>query len=309
MKLTGQGVIWFDGRLVPWSEAQVHVGTHALHYGTSVFEGIRAYPTPRGPAIFQLQAHVRRMVDSCRIVGIPLPLSAARLTEAIVETVRANDFASSYIRPMAFRGYGALGVDPRSSPVTVAVIVIEHGPHFSPEKIENGLELGVSSHRRPAPDTLPTLAKSAANYLNSQLILLEAKSNGFDDGLALDIDGFVSEGSGSNVFLVSGGKLITPSIDCSVLDGITRRTVLALAASLGIEAVERRIPREMLYMADEMFVCGTAAEVTPVRAIDRVVIGSGKRGPVTERLQREYASVVRGERDIRREWLTYVRPM
>jgi branched-chain amino acid aminotransferase len=307
MKLTGQGSIWFDGRLVPWSEAKVHVGTHALHYGSSVFEGIRAYPTSRGPAIFQLDAHVRRMADSCRIVSIPLPLSEAKLTEAIVETVRANDFSSSYIRPMAFRGYGALGVDPRHSPVTVAVIVIEHGPHFSPEKIEKGLELGVSSHRRPAPDTLPTLAKTAANYLNSQLIFLEAKANGFDDGIALDVDGFVSECSGSNVFLVSNGKLTTPSLDCSVLEGITRRSVLTLAADLGIEAVERRVPREMLYMADEVFVCGTAAEVTPVRAIDRIQVGGGKHGPVTERLQREYARVVRGEREDRHEWLTFVR--
>jgi branched-chain amino acid aminotransferase len=307
MKLTGRGVIWLDGALVPWAEAKVHVATHALHYGTSVFEGIRAYPTSRGPAIFRLREHVRRMVASCRIVSIPLPFTAAQLETAIVDTVRANDFSSCYIRPMAFRGYGALGVDPRNSPVTVAVITIEHGPHYSPEKAASGLEVGVSSHRRPAPDTLPTLAKSAANYLNSQLILLEAKAHGYDDGIALDVDGFVSEGSGCNVFFVEDGRLSTPSLDSSVLEGVTRRTVLQLAADLGIEAVERRIPRETLLTADEIFVCGTAAEVMPVRAVDRVEVGDGKRGPITERLQSEYARVVRGEREERVAWLTHVR--
>jgi len=307
MKLSENGVVWFNGELVPWSRATVHVATHALHYATSVFEGIRAYATPRGPAIVQLRAHVRRLANSCKIVGIPLPYAEDRIAAAIVDTVRANGFDSSYIRPLAFRGYGQLGVDPRNCPVDVAVIVIEHGAHFGLEKLARGIDVGVSSYRRPAPDTLPALAKSAANYLNSQLILLEAKANGFDDGLALDVEGLLSEGSGANVFLVSRGVLHTPSLDCSALDGITRGCVLQIAADLELPAVEHRIPRDMLYVADEIFLCGTAAEVMPVRSIDRVVIGAGGLGPVTERIQRAYWGIVRGERDDPHGWLTYVR--
>jgi branched-chain amino acid aminotransferase len=299
-------MVWFDGELVPWSEARIHVATHALHYGGSVFEGLRVYPTPRGPALVKLGAHVRRLVHSCRIVGLPLPYDARALEKAIVDTVRANGLSSAYVRPIVFRGCGQLGVDPRACPVQVAVIVIEHGAHFGADALERGIAVGVSSYRRPAPDTLPALAKSAANYLNSQLILLEAKAAGFDDGLALDVDGFVAEGSGANVFLVQDGVLHTPPLESSILQGVTRGCLLELARELELPVVERRIPRELLATADEAFLCGTAAEVTPIRSIDRLEVGSGSRGPLTERLQREYAARVRGEREDRAGWLTLV---
>jgi branched-chain amino acid aminotransferase len=294
MKLRDTGVIWFNGEIVPWDQARVHVATHALHYATSVFEGLRAYPTARGPAIVRLAAHVRRLIHSCRIVGLPLEYDARRLESAIVETVRANGYASSYVRPIVFRGCGQLGVDPRACPVEVAVIVIEHGAHFGADAMEKGIDVGVSSYRRPAPDTLPGLAKSAANYLNSQLILLEAKASGYDDGLSLDVEGFLAEGSGANVFLVLDGALHTPPLDSSILQGVTRGCVMQIARDLELAVLERRLPRETLYTADEAFLCGTAAEVTPIRSIDRVAVGAGGRGPVTERLQREYAELVRG---------------
>ena len=306
MKLRAVGKIWWNGELVPWEQANVHVATHALHYASSVFEGMRAYATPRGPAVVHLRRHAERLMHSCRIVGIPLPIGLEELEKAIVDTVRVNGYESSYIRPVVFRGYGQLGVDPSACPVQVAVIVIELGTYFAAEKLEKGVNLGVSSYRRPAPDTLPVMAKSAANYLNSQLVLLEAKSNGFDDGLALDIEGFLSEGSGANVFLVQRGALHTPSVDSSILEGITRACVIQIADDLGIEVVRRRIPRESLYISDEIFLCGSAAEVTPVNSVDHKQVGKGGRGPLTERIQREYSDIVHGRKEDRHEWLTLV---
>ncbi|MCC7011102.1 MAG: branched-chain amino acid transaminase [Planctomycetes bacterium] len=306
MKLTGDGVVWWNGALVPWSQAQVHVATHALHYASSVFEGIRSYPTPSGPAVLQLVPHVRRMIDSCRIVNLPLTYDEQQLARAVLDTVRANGHDSSYIRPLAYRGYGQLGVDPSKCPVDVAVIVIEHGAHFGVEALEHGIDMCVSSWRRLAPDTLPALAKSAANYLNSQLVILEAKANGFTDGIALDSAGFVSEGSGANVFLVSRGVLWTPDLGSSVLQGVTRNCVMQLARDAGLEIRETHIPREMLYVADEVFLTGTAAEVTPVRSIDRKPIGAGKRGPITARLQREFGDIVHGAKPDRHGWMTPV---
>lgn len=306
MKLTGQGVVWWNGTLVPWSQANVHVATHALHYASSVFEGIRSYPTPKGPAVFQLGPHVRRMLDSCRIVNLPLAYDEAQLSKAILDTVRANGHASSYIRPLAFRGYGQLGVDPTHCPVDVAVITIEHGAHFGADALENGIDMCVSSWRRLAPDTLPALAKSAANYLNSQLVILEARANGFTDGLALDAAGFVSEGSGANVFLAVRGELLTPDLGSSVLQGVTRACVMQLARDAGLEVKETHIPRELLYVADEIFITGTAAEITPVRSVDRKPIGSGRRGPITARLQSEFQSLSRGSQPDRHGWLTHL---
>ncbi len=306
MKLPSNGQVWCNGALVPWAQAQVHVATHALHYATSVFEGIRGYATPRGAAIVQLDPHVQRLLDSCRICELPLRWGAAEIRSAILDTVRANGFGSCYIRPLVYRGCGALGVDPTNSPVEMSVIVIEHGAHFGAEAYERGIAMGVSSWRRLAPDTLPSMAKASANYLNSMHILLEARGNGYDDGIALDHEGYVSEGSGANLFLVAKGRIFTPSIGSSILEGITRACVTRLAREAGLEVTETRIPREMLYLASEVFVTGTAAEITPVRAIDRKAVGDGRRGPITERLQRAYLQIVRGEVEDRHGWLTLV---
>lgn len=306
MKLPKDGQIWFNGSLRRWADAQVHVAAHALHYATSVFEGIRAYAQPKGSAIVHLDGHVRRLMDSCRISQMPLEYSAEQVREAILQTVRANGFGSCYIRPLVFRGCGTLGVDPRASPVEFCVIAIEHGAHFGSEALERGIAMGVSSWRRMAPDTLPAMAKAAANYLNSTQILLEAKANGFDDGVALDQQGFISEGSGANLFLVIDGELFTPSLASSILRGLTRQSVLQLATELGLRIHDDRLPREMLLMADEVFIVGTAAEVTPVREIDRKPIGAGRRGPVTEKLQRAYLEIVRGQKPDRFGWLTPV---
>jgi branched-chain amino acid aminotransferase len=305
MKLTGKGSIWFNGVLVPWEKAQVHVATHALHYGSSVFEGLRGYPTADGgSAVLQLRPHMHRMVQSCKIVNLPLRWTEDELCDAVLATVRANGYGSCYIRPLAYRAYGQLGVDPSHCPVDLAVIVIEHGAHFGAEAAERGIEMGTSSWRRMAPDTLPAMAKSAANYLNSQLVILEARANGLTDGIALDAQGHVSEGSGANVFVVERGVLLTPNLGSSILQGITRGCVIQLARDAGIEVREVTMPRELLYCAEELFICGTAAEITPVRAIDRKPVGDGTRGPITARLQAEFRALVSGAKPDRHGWLT-----
>lgn len=306
MQLPGTGSIWFNGELVPWAEARVHVLTHALHYGSSVFEGIRAYATPRGPAIVGLHEHVVRLLQSCKIVELPLRFSAVELVQAIRAVVHENGHDSCYIRPLVYRGYAVLGVDPTHCPVDVAIATWPHGAHFGVEARRDGIDVGVSSFRRMAPDTHPAMAKSAANYLNSQLVLLEARRHGYHDGLALDVDGFLSEGSGANLFVVVGGALHTPPLASSILGGITRRFVIQLARSAGVEVREERLPREMLYVADEAFLTGTAAEVTPVRSFDRRPVGSGKPGPITRQLQREYLDVVQGTAPDRFGWMTLV---
>jgi branched-chain amino acid aminotransferase len=299
-------VIWFNGQFVAWADAKVHVATHALHYATSVFEGLRAYPTPRGPAVVRLDTHVERLFDSCRIVELPLRWSAGEMRAAILETVRRNGYASSYIRPLVYRGYGQLGVDPSHCPVEAAVIVIEHGAHFGAGALEQGIEVGVSSWRRMAPGTLPALAKSSANYLNSQLVFLEARAHGYTDGLTLDHEGLVAEASGANLFVVHKGVLRTPSLASSILSGVTRGCVMQIARDFGLEVREERFPREVLYTADEVFLTGTAAEIMPVRAIDRRKIGSGTRGPITHKLQAEYQSITRGASPDRHGWLTLI---
>ena len=304
MKLPGKGFIWWNGKLVPWEQAQVHVATHALHYGSSVFEGLRGYPAHGCvSAVMQLRPHMRRMLQSCRIVNLPLRWSEDELCEAVLATVRANGYASCYIRPLALRGYGQLGVDPTHCPVDMTVIVIEHGAHFGAEAAEKGIDMGTPSWRRMAPDTLPAMAKSAANYLNSQLVILEARANGFADGIALDAQGHVSEGSGANVFAVVDGVLHTPNIGSSILQGITRGCVVQLARDAGLEVREVTMPRELLYCADELFICGTAAEITPVRSLDRKQVGAGARGPVTTHLQAEFRALVTGAKPDRHGWL------
>jgi len=298
--------IWFNGEFVPWDEAKIHVMSHALHYGSSVFEGIRAYHTVNGTAVWLLDGHVKRLFDSAKIYRMEIPYSFEEIKKAILETVRVNGHLSCYIRPIVFRGYGEIGVDPRGCPVDVAIATIEWGRYLGQEAIEQGVDVCISSWRRMAPDTLPALAKCGANYANSQLMKLEALEHGYAEAIALDMAGYVSEGSGENLFIVRNGTLITPPLGFSVLGGLTRGAVLTLAQDLGIPVQEQAIPRELLYIADEVFFTGTAAEITPIRSIDRVPIGAGRRGPITERLQVEFFGITEGEIPDRHGWLTPV---
>lgn len=304
MKLVPSKWIWSNGKLIPWEEATVHVLTHALHYGSAVFEGIRAYETSRGPAIFGLREHVQRLFQSCNIVHLPLRWTPEEVEAAIRMTVRENGHPHCYIRPLVFRGYGALGVHGVDNPVELIIATFPWGVVFSPEALAAGIDVCVSSWRRMAPDTHPAMAKSAGNYVNSQLIVHEARERGFHDGLALDVHGYVAEGSGQNLFLISEGRLLTPPVGASILAGFTRKAVIAMARDLSIPVCEQLISREMLYTADEAFLTGTVAELTPIRSVDRRPIGIGKRGPVTERIQKRFFSLVRGEIADGNQWLT-----
>jgi branched-chain amino acid aminotransferase len=295
--------IWMNGRLVPWDQATVHVLSHVVHYGSCIFEGIRCYKTERGPAVFRLRDHAERLFDGCRIYRMEIPYTRDQIEAAILETIRANRMEACYIRPLVYRGYESLGVDPFPCPIDVAIAVWPWGAYLGKDANEKGVDVMVSSWRREAPDTLPAMAKASANYMNSQLIRMEAAVNGYAEGIALDAYGYVSEGSGENIFLVKRGALYTPPLTASILPGITRATVLDLAADLGVPVNERSIPREMLYTADEVFFCGTAAEVTPIRSIDRVVVGSGARGEVTLRLQSEFKAITSGQKADRHRWL------
>jgi len=277
--------MWRNGEWVRWEDATVHVTAHALHYGSSVFEGIRAYATPDGPAIFCLDAHVRRLFDSCKIARIPMPHTHEDLTRAIVETVDRNRHESCYIRPLAYRGSEVLGVDGRTCPTEVVILTLAWGRYLGAEAIEQGIDVMVSSWRRMAPDTLPAMAKIGGQYIGSQLITMEAKDNGYHEGIALDVTGYLAEGAGENVFLVVDNVIYTPPTSSSILAGITRQCVITLAEALGYEVRQQAIAREMLYIADEMFLTGTAAEITPVRSVDRLPVGEGKRGPVTQQIQ------------------------
>ena len=298
--------VWFDGKLVPWDQATVHVASHALHYGSSVFEGIRAYGLPEGPAVFCLEEHLDRMWDSCKVVRMEIPFSRDEIRQAIVDTIRANGYRSCYIRPIVFRGWGSIAVDPRPCPVHTSIITLEMGKYLGPEALEKGVDVGVSSWRRMAPGTFPAVAKIGGQYINSQFIVMEAVNHGYTEGIALDTSGHVSEGSGENIFVVRRGQLLTPPLAASILDGITRRCVFTLAAELGLEVREEVIPRELLYVADEVFFCGTAAEITPIRSIDGVVVGAGKRGPITTRLMEAFFDIVEGRVPDRHGWLTSV---
>ena len=305
--LTPTEKIWHNGRFIPWKEATIHVLSHVVSYGTSVFEGIRCYSTPSGPAVFRLQEHVRRMVDSAKIyrmenIGYP----AGQLCDVMLELVRVNNMESCYIRPIVMRGYGEMGVNPAHNPIDVYVACWSWGKYLGEEAMAEGVDVCVSSWTRIAPNTLPALAKAGANYMNSQLIKMEALANGYSEGIALDVNGFVCEGSGENIFLVRDGKIHTPPLGASVLPGITRDTVLTLAREMEIPVVETLIPREMLYIADEVFFSGTAAEITPIRSVDKIRIGSGRRGPIAERLQKEFFSLVNGGTADRHNWLTPV---
>jgi branched-chain amino acid aminotransferase len=298
--------IWHNGKLVNWNDAQIHVLSHVVSYGSSVFEGLRCYETPNGPAIFRAQDHARRLLDSGKIYRMDLPYTVEQLTRAMAEVTRVNGLKSCYIRPIALRGYGDVGVLPKSNPVEVYIAAWEWGKYLGDEAINQGVDVCISSWARLAPNTLPALAKAGANYMNSQLIRMEAAQNGFAEGIALDQNGFVSEGSGENIFVVRDGIIYTPPLAASVLLGITRDSVMKIAAQLQIPVVETNIPREMLYIADEVFFTGTAAEVTPIRSIDRIPVGSGRRGPITERIQKRYFDVVSGQVEDQFRWLTPV---
>jgi branched-chain amino acid aminotransferase len=306
MKLEPSKLIWFNGELVPWEKATVHVLTHALHYGSAVFEGIRAYKTVQGTAVLGLKEHVARLFQSCSIVHLPLRWNEAQVAQAILDTVRENGHDACYIRPLAYRGYGALGVYAGDTPVELAIATFRWDGHFTAEGLEKGVDVCVSSWRRMAPDTHPAMAKCVGNYVNSLMIVTEAKQHGYAEGLALDVHGYVSEGSGQNLFLYHDGRLLTPPLGASILGGYTRRCVLQTAADLGIPVAEQLLAREQLYTAEEVFLCGTAAEVMPVRSVDKRVVGKGGRGPVTEKIQKRYFATLRGELEDKHHWLTPV---
>ena len=299
-------LIWFNGALAPWASATVHVMTHALHYGSSVFEGMRCYDTPRGPALFRAREHVRRLRESARLYRMTLPLDDAEMIAACRSVVRENGFRNAYLRPLAWRGAGGLSLSATKHPVELMIAALPWGAYLGEEALEAGVDVGISSWTRPAPNTVPTGAKAGGNYVSSQLIAMEAERLGYAEGIALDTSGTVSEGSGENIFLVRDGALITPPTASSILPGITRDTILTLAREVGIVVREERVPREAMYAADEVFFTGTAAEVTPVRSVDGLQVGNGRRGPVTTELQRAFFATVRGERDDTHGWLTMV---
>lgn len=298
--------IWMDGELVPWEEATTHVSAHALHYGSSVFEGIRAYDHPKGTAIFRLAEHMKRLASSCELANLELPYSVAGLSDAVCETVRANAFPSCYIRPIAFRGSATFSVDGRPGPTHVGVIVIDMGKYLGPDALDRGVRVGVSSWRRLAPGTALPAAKIGGQYVNSQFIAMEAHDRGFDEGIALDAAGFVSEGSGENLFLVNDGAMITPPLGASILDGITRRTVMTLASEQGFDVEVSPVPRDMLYLADEVFFTGTAAEISPIVEVDGHQVGTGRPGPITQSLSKAFFGIVEGRTADRHGWLTHV---
>jgi branched-chain amino acid aminotransferase len=306
-RLTETKWIWHDGEFMPWKDAQVHVLSHSMQFGSSIFEGVRCYDTPAGPAIFRLHDHLQRMINSCRIYRIEVRYSIDDLVTACCQLVERNEIKSCYIRPMVLRGYGAAGMVPFDSPIEVYLPCWPWGAYLGDHALEQGVDACVSSWHRVAPNTIPAAAKVAGNYLGGQLIKMEALANGFGEAIALGPGGMLSEGSGQNVFIVQNGTLFTPPIDGTLLTGITRASVLTLARDAGIPVEERALAREMLYMADEVFLSGTASEVTPVRSVDRITVGSGERGPITSRLQREYLDIATGKSEDRHGWLTHVR--
>lgn len=299
--------IWRDGEMIPWEQATLHVMSHVIHYGSSIFEGIRCYRTPDGPAIFRLPEHIRRLADSCRIYRMELAHGPDELAAACREVVGKNGLDECYIRPIVLRGYGAAGVNPHSSPVETYLICWPWGAYLGDGALERGVDVCVSSWNRPHPNTLPVMAKAGGNYVNAQLMKMEAVANGYSEAIALGPGGMVSEGSGQNLFLVRDGVLHTPALDGTLLPGITRDTVLTIADDLGIPAREQAIPREMLYTSDEVFFSGTAAEVTPVRSIDRIRVGGGTVGPVARAIQERFMGIVRGKLPDGHRWLTPVR--
>ena len=284
--------IWFNGELVDWHDAKIHVLSHVVHYGSSVFEGIRCYKTEKGSAVFRLDEHVSRLFATAKIYRMEIPYTQEEVTQAIIETIRVNKLEACYIRPVVFRGYETLGVDPMGCPVDAVIAVWEWGEYLGEAALKNGVSVCTSSWNRMAPNTLPFLAKAGGNYLNSQLVRIEANLNGYDEGIVLGTDGLVSEGSGENIFAIKNGSIVTPESHFGILPGITRHTAITLMRDLGMKVEQRGIPREFLYIADEVFFTGTAAEITPIRAIDKIKIGAGERGPITAQIQDAFLKVI-----------------
>ncbi|MGA2832780.1 MAG: branched-chain amino acid transaminase [Terracidiphilus sp.] len=303
MPIQATSKIWHNGNLIPWEQANIHVMSHVIHYGSSVFEGIRCYAQPQGSAIFRLPEHMQRLLDSAKIYRIAVPFSIDELCAAVVDVIEANGVAPCYIRPIVLLGYGQIGVNPKGSPIEVYIANFPWGKYVTGESAD----VCISSWNRLAPNTMPAMAKAGANYMNSQLIRMEAETNGYAEGIALDVNGQVSEGSGENVFLVRNGVIYTPTLGNSALSGITRDSVLTIARHLGLTVSEQAIPREMLYIADEVFFTGTAAEVTPIRSIDRIVVGDGKPGEITRKIADEYFGIANGLKPDRFGWLTPVK--
>jgi len=297
--------IWMNGKLVKWDDAKIHILSHVVHYGSGWFEGIRCYNTKKGSAILRLDAHLRRLYDSAKIYRSEIPYSKADMAQAIKDTIKANNLKACYIRPLVYRGYGEVGVNPLGCPIDVAIAVWEWGAYLGDEALENGIDVCVASWQRSAPNTFATMAKSTGNYLNSQLIKLEAIAGGYVEGIALDYTGNVSEGSGENIFLVRDKTVFTPPIAAALLPGVTRSAIIAIAKDLGYPVVEMQLPREMLYTVEEVFFTGTAAEITPIRSIDKIVVGEGKPGPVTKAIQQAFFDIVKNGND-KFKWLTPV---
>jgi branched-chain amino acid aminotransferase len=306
MAFSGIGKIWINGELVEWADAKIHIASHVIHYGSAVFEGARCYNTPKGSACFRLDAHMRRLMDSAKIYRMDPAYTQTQLEAAVLETIRANQMQACYIRPLVYRGYAALGVNPFPCPIDAAIMLWEWGTYLGADALENGVDVKVSSWSRMVPDSFPSLAKTSANYANAQLIKMEAIVDGYAEGIALDSFGFVSEGSGQNIFIVRNGALYTPPMAAAILPGITRDSVITLARELGYRVHEEMLPREILYIADELFFAGTAVEITPIRSVDKIVIGSGTRGPVTTAIQRAFFDIISGVAPDTHHWLTHV---
>ena len=302
-----KGKIWYNGKFIDWWDAKIHVMSHALHYGTSFFEGMRCYDTPKGPAIFRLEDHTKRLLNSAKIYRTELPFSQEELNSACVEIIKVNNLKSAYIRPFAFRGYNTLGVDPTKCPVEVVIAVLNWGQYLGEAALTKGVDVRIASWNRMRANTMPTLSKAGGTYMNSQLIKMEAMADNYTEGIALDSNGYVSEGSGENIFVIRDGILYTPpAYGASLLPGLTRDSAIKIAKDLGYKICETLIPREMLYIADEVFFSGTAAEVTPIRSIDRTTIGAGERGPITKKIQQRFFDIIDSKFEDKFNWLTFV---
>jgi len=302
--MTPTEYVWMNGKLVKWDDAKIHICSHVIHYGSSVFEGMRVYNTLKGPAAFRLRDHSERLLNSAKIYRMEIPYDADEIDKATLDIVGVNNLEACYVRPVAYRGYGTLGVDPSNCPVDLAIAVWPWGQYLGEEALEKGVSVCVSSWSRIAPNTMPAMSKSGANYMNSQLIKLEALSHGYVEGIALDVYGHVSEGSGENIFLVRKETLITPTFTASILPGITRNSVIKMATDMGIKVIEQNIPREALYLSDEVFFTGSAAEITPISYIDNIKIGNGTRGPITKQLQEAFFGIIEGRSEDKYGWLT-----
>ena len=306
MAFPGTGKIWMNGTLVDWADAKIHIASHVVHYGSAVFEGARCYDTPRGSACFRLDAHLNRLFDSAKIYRMNVGLSYDEMHAAVIETIKANAFKACYIRPIVYRGYDTLGVNPFPCPVDTAIVLWDWGAYLGQDSLTNGVDVRVSSWSRAAANTFPTLAKTSANYANSSLIKMEAVAEGYSEGIALDTAGYLSEGSGQNLFVVRNNVIYTPPTTASILPGITRDSVITLARDHGFDVREEMLPRELLYIADEAFFVGTAVEVTPIRTVDKIPVGNGRRGPITEAVQQAFFDTINGVVADKHGWLEYV---